>query len=192
MKKLFAALTLFASFAVCAATVQTTFNAEVKFNRADGKVKKLAKVRVITRHNSEANILRPSTLEDCEISAGKEDLRSLFTPADAYTCIATKNTLMMASETLQSIVDRSITMSIFTSNELLDTLQNMIDNGRISNDMSGSVANTVLNRLARDILGAQTTEFMRLDSATTFKIEDERGLESFDVKLSIKKVEYLN
>src|SRR5690606_23300311 len=150
------------------------------------------KVRVITRHNSDANILRPSTLEECEISAGKEDLRSLFTPADTYTCIATKNTLMMATETLQSIVDRSITMSIFSSNELFDTLQNMIDNGKVSNDMSGSVANTVLNRLARNILGGQTTEFMRLDGATSFKIEDERGLESFDVKLSIKKVEYLN
>lgn len=192
MKKLFFALTLLTSFSLFASTVQTTFSAQVKFKRADGKIKKLSKVRVITRHNSEASILRPSSLEDCQIEAGKNDVFSLFTESEAYSCFATKNTLVMSSETLQAIIDRSISMSIFASNDLFYTLENMLDNGTVVSDAPGGAINSVVNRLGRNVLGSGSVELMRLDGSTHFKIEDERGLEAFDIDFSIKKVEYLN
>lgn len=192
MKKIFfVALTLF-SFQVFASTIQTTFNAQVKFNRADGKVKKLSKIRVITRHNSEASIMRPSSLEDCQIAAGKKDLLSLFIEADVYSCLATKNTLMMSSQTLQSIVDRSIALTIFASDDLFGTLDNMIRTGSVVSNAPGGVLNSVISRLGRDVLGSDSIELMRLDGGTTFKISDDRALESFEVTLTIKDVEYLN
>lgn len=192
MKKFFFVAALLFSVQSFASTVQTTFNADVKFHRADGKVKKLAKIRVITQHNSEASVLRPSTLEDCQIAAGKKDLLSLFTEADVYTCLATKNTLMMSSQTLQSIVDRSIALTIFGSEDLFGTLDNIIRTGKVVSNAPGGALNSVISRLGRDVLRSDSIELMRLDGGTSFKISDDRGLESFEVNLSIKNVEYLN
>tara|TARA_R110000868_G_C10953026_1_gene767977 strand:+ start:2380 stop:2958 length:579 start_codon:yes stop_codon:yes gene_type:complete len=192
MKKLFAALLLLSSFSLFAATVQTSFKTTIRFNRADGKVKKLASVRLTTLHESEASLLRPSLIEECSLTAGKYDLLSLLTDEETYGCLGTKNTLVMSTEALQGIVDRSIAMSIFASSDLFDTLQNMIDNGKIQSDAPGGSINAIVNRLGRSVLGSGTTELMRLDGTTKFKIQDDRGLESFDIEMSIKKVEYLN
>tara|TARA_R110000868_G_scaffold136049_1_gene348777 strand:+ start:2202 stop:2780 length:579 start_codon:yes stop_codon:yes gene_type:complete len=192
MKKVFAALLLVSSFSLFAATVQTSFKTTVRFNRADGKVKKLASVRLTTLHESDASLLRPSLIEECSITAGKYDFLSLLTDEDNYRCLGTKNTLVMSTEALQGIVDRSIAMSIFASNDLFDTLQNMVDNGKIESDAPGGAINSIINRLGRGVLGSGTTEIMRLDGTTKFKIQDERGLESFDIEMTIKKVEYLN
>ena len=192
MKKLFFLLTLLLSFSALSAVVQTTFKAEIKFNRADGKVKKLANVRVVTTHNSDASILRPSTIEECTIAAGKKDLFSLFTDSENYTCLATKNTLMMSSQTLQAIIDRSISMTIFGSSDLFYTLDDMMVNGSVVSSAPGGALNSVISRLGRDVLRTDSIELMRLDGSTNFIIKDDRGVESFIVNLSLKNVEYLN
>ena len=99
---------------------------------------------------------------------------------------------MMSSQTLQSIVDRSIALTIFGSDDLFGTLDNMIRTGKVVSNAPGGALNSVISRLGRDVLRSDSIELMRLDNGTSFKISDDRGLESFEVNLSIKSVEYLN
>lgn len=182
MKKLLLFMMVLSSVCAFAGNVRTKLQGKIRLKTIDGKLKKLAPVRVFITHNS-----NPSGLDkDCKIEIGRKDALSLWTETDSWTCIATKKAILVDQETIEDIFYRS---AIFSFKDRFDQIGTIFDEGVLINETLGSSqAGNILGNFFYDLSEMQQ---ISLGSKTVMNIANGNETEELTLILEPKRVDYL-
>lgn len=165
--------------------VETKFKVTGRYYDGAGSTKRLVKTRAFIQYDDAAKVIDQIKNSDCLVAAGKEDLLSLWTDADAKRCVSTKNYVVTSEEAIQEILYRPTEFQLLGKPNLLDRLTKMIQQGA---SLTNQTANDQVDGLGvrailRNTLGSLTKlHTISLVNKTTFRLQGE-GAEKFVITL---------
>ncbi|MBS1962289.1 MAG: hypothetical protein JST04_08745 [Bdellovibrionales bacterium] len=154
--------------------VETKLKVTGRYYDGAGNTKKLVKTRAFIQYDDEATVLDQAKNSDCLVSAGKEDLLSLWSDADSKRCVSTKNYIVTSEEAIQEILYRPTEFQLLGKPNLLDTLTKMIQDGasltnQTSNDKTDGLG---VRAILRNTIGTLTKlHTISLVGPTTFRLQ---------------------
>ena len=182
MKKLLFFMMILSSLCTYAANVRTKLQGKIRLKTIDGKLTKLAPVRVFITHHS-----NPKGLDkDCKIEIGRKDALSLWTETDSWSCIATRKAILVDQETIEDIFYRS---AIFSFQDRFDQIETIFNEGVLINETLGSTqAGNVLGNIFYDLSNMQQ---ISLGGKTVMNIANGNETEELTLILEPRRVDYL-
>ena len=136
-----------------------SFQARLRLEQADGTIRRLPTVRLKATYSEQI-------AGNCTLEVGRKDAGSLFSDTSSFGCKIVNGSLMVESEAISAILDRSWLFVL--SSKKSDAVQEVNEHGRIQADNAGST----VGRIARNVTGIQS---VALEGPTRLTVRSEES-----------------